>query len=56
MNGFYAVLIAVALFGVNALLYVLNKKTPVPEGCEELRPDCTGCGVVDCELRKKKEG
>lgn len=55
MNSIFAVLIAVALFGVNALLYVLNKKTPVPEGCEDLTPDCAGCGIMDCAMRRKKE-
>lgn len=55
MNAVYAVLVAGVLLGVNAWLYVANKKTPVPEGCENLKPDCKGCAIKDCITREKFE-
>lgn len=53
MQTLFAILIAGALVGLNAFLYIRNKQTPVPEGCEDIRPDCAACGIGDCELRKK---
>ena len=50
-----AILIAGALLGLNVWLYIANKKTPVPEGCESLKPDCSGCGITDCAIRRKEE-
>ncbi|HIU13355.1 MAG TPA: hypothetical protein IAD15_04725 [Candidatus Fimiplasma intestinipullorum] len=29
-------------------LYVANKKTPKPEGCENLEAGCEGCQLYDC--------
>ncbi len=55
MNAVFAILIAGALLGLNVWLYTENKKTPVPEGCENLKPDCNGCGITDCALRRKEE-
>ena len=55
MRVLFAILIAGALLGLNAWLYTANKKTPVPEGCENLKPDCTGCGITDRTLRNKEE-
>ena len=55
MSVIFAILIAAALLGLNAWLYVANKNTPVPEGCESLQPDCNGCGITDCTLRRKQE-
>lgn len=36
------------LVGIYILGYLLNKKTPKPEGCENLTQDCEGCAMVDC--------
>lgn len=55
MSVIFAILIAAALLGLNVWLYTANKKTPVPEGCENLKPDCHGCGITDCTLRRKEE-
>ena len=55
MNAVFAALIAGALLGLNVWLYTANKKTPVPEGCENLKPECSACGITDCSLRKKEE-
>lgn len=56
MNGIAAVLIALALAGVNVALYRMNRNTPVPEGCENLKPDCAACGIRDCSLRSQITG
>ena len=29
-------------------LYILNKKTPKPEGCEDLVAECDSCKFYDC--------
>lgn len=54
-----AVGLAAGLFLLNVVLLRLNRKTPVPEGCENLTPDCNACGLKDCPTRgayeKKKE-
>ena len=55
MRIVFAILIASALLGLNAWLYVANKNTPVPEGCENLKPDCKACGITDCSVRIKTE-
>ena len=49
-----AILWIVILVFVYITLYVLNHRTPEPEGCEEIQASegCRGCGVVDCKLRK----
>lgn len=55
MRVLFAILIAGALVGLNAWLYIANKNTPAPEGCDSLKPDCTGCGITSCSLRRKEE-
>ena len=40
---FFGILIAVYIS-----LYLMNKKTPLPEGCENLRADCDGCKDFGC--------
>ena len=53
MQVIFAILIAGALVGLNAWLYVKNRQTPVPEGCENIKPECAACGIGDCALRSK---
>lgn len=53
MQTVFAILIAAVLVGLNAFLYIRNRQTPVPEGCEDIRPDCAACGIGDCALRSK---
>lgn len=40
------------------LTYVLNRNTPVPEGCEDLTQSCNGCSISSCALHpaQKPEG
>lgn len=44
----YAVILFAALAGLYALLYYFNHKTPVPEGCEDLKAQCSGCKDLGC--------
>ena len=43
-----AILFLAVLGGVYAFSYYLNHKTPVPEGCENLKADCEGCHDITC--------
>lgn len=47
-NVIYAVVFALIMGGLYAALYYLNHKTPVPEGCEDLKKECSGCTVSSC--------
>jgi hypothetical protein len=47
--GVGIVTILVTLFIVG---YRINKKTPIPEGCEDLTSDCAGCAITSCSLHK----
>ncbi len=53
MRYLFAILIAGGLFAFYAWAYQANHRTPVPEGCENARPDCQACGIADCALREK---
>ena len=50
-----AIAVAAVLVGLNVVLRIENQKTPVPEGCEELMPDCTSCGIADCTMRRARK-
>ncbi|MEE0831778.1 MAG: hypothetical protein UIM26_09985 [Longicatena sp.] len=43
-----AVLYLAILGGIYALVYYLNSRTPLPEGCENLKAECEGCHDVSC--------
>lgn len=48
MQALYALLYLGVLGGIYGLVYWLNKKTPVPPGCEDLKADCAGCKISSC--------
>ncbi|MBQ1306037.1 MAG: hypothetical protein IIY44_06585 [Erysipelotrichales bacterium] len=55
--NFVQILTALALVGglavLNGWIYVKNKKTPLPEGCEPFRESCSNCPAEeDCVLKK----
>ena len=56
MKVLIAVALVVGLFLVNVFLLRANRKTPVPEGCENLTPDCNACGIKDCSMRNTFKG
>ena len=43
-----AIILFVVLASIVVVGYVLNAKTPKPEGCENLRADCEGCHDFGC--------
>lgn len=49
MNLIYALIFLAVLGGVYAWLYAANHRTPVPEGCEDLKAECEGCQITSCE-------
>ena len=50
-----AVVFIVALVALFIGTYILNKRTPKPEGCEEVGAECEGCQITSCSNYRKKE-
>ena len=48
MKYLLAILFFGALVAIYIVLYLMNKKTPKPEGCEGLGADCDGCKESAC--------
>ena len=44
-----AILFFALLVTIYIVLYLMNKKTPLPEGCENLKADCEGCKDYACK-------
>ena len=59
MNDTTRIIIAVGIVVVCVVLfigtYVLNKRTPKPEGCEDVGSECEGCQITSCSHYKEKE-
>lgn len=59
MNDTTRIIIAVGIVVVCVVLfigtYVLNKRTPKPEGCEDVGSECEGCQITSCSHYKQKE-
>lgn len=56
-----AVVIVLVCVGLFIGTYILNKRTPKPEGCENLGEECEGCQMTSCshyveKTEEKKEG
>ena len=47
-SAFAAFIYAAILGSIFALVYTLNRNTPVPEGCEDLKAECGGCHDISC--------
>lgn len=43
-----AILFFAFLVIIYIVLYLMNKKTPLPEGCENLKAECEGCKDYAC--------
>lgn len=43
-----AILFFALLVTIYIVLYLMNKKTPLPEGCENLKANCEGCKDYAC--------
>ena len=50
--GIAIVTLLVTMFIVS---YKLNKKTPVPKGCENLMSECEGCHISSCTLHAQSK-
>ena len=53
-----AILVIALLIGLFFVSYILNKKTPVPDECKDIKIDskkCAACPNEMCALRKKEE-
>lgn len=55
MKIIYAIGIVIVLIGIYVLGLTLNKNTPVPEGCENLKPECDSCGIQTCIVRNQNK-
>ena len=57
MNDTLRVILAIVIIVVCVVLfigtYLLNKRTPKPEGCEEIGSECEGCQITSCSHYKK---
>ena len=49
-----AVLIIVVCVGMFIGTYLLNKRTPKPEGCENIGSECEGCQITSCSHYQNK--
>lgn len=51
-----AIGLVLALLAIFFISYLLNKKTPVPKGCENLLindENCSACNNTECNLKQK---
>ena len=61
MQTLYLVLSIVLIVGLVALFFitfVINRKTPVPKGCENIKIEeesCMACSNSSCEIKEKFE-
>ncbi len=55
MYTLLAIGIVLLLIAVFFITYVLNKRTPVPKSCEDIKisdDNCLACGNVDCHIKQ----
>lgn len=53
-----AITILVALLAIFIISFILYKRTPVPNGCENIKvseENCTGCSHKECSFYKEEE-
>lgn len=51
-----AIVIIILLVVIFVVSYVLNKRTPVPKGCEQINISeefCLQCSNTDCSIKEK---
>jgi len=53
MNILIGILVFVTLVTIFLTTYVLNKRTPAPEGTDFSEADCQGCKMQGCSNRSK---
>ena len=59
MNDTLRIIIGVGILAICAGLfiftYIINKRTPKPDGCEEIGSECEGCQMTSCSHYVKKD-
>lgn len=50
-----SVLVLGILITLFLVCFLTNKKTPKPEGCEDLEAECENCPVTECLKNTKKK-
>ncbi len=50
-----AVVIILVCVGLFIFSFILNKRTPKPEGCENIGNECEGCQMTSCSHYISKE-
>lgn len=53
-----AIVLIIVLVAIFFVSYYLNKKTPIPKGCEDLlinKENCSSCKNYECDLKHVKE-
>ena len=53
-NTILAIGVVLVLFAAYMILYIMNKKTPVPKGCEHLQisdENCGSCTNTECSIK-----
>ena len=48
MKTILAIIFFLVMVSLYIVLYLMNKRTPLPEGCENLKADCEGCHDYSC--------
>lgn len=59
-NGYLiiAIIVIVTLLAIFVISFVVNKKTPVPKGCEDLKVSdekCQACNNTSCRYHKEPD-
>ena len=55
MEFIVALIILIILSSIFILSYVLNKRVPKPEGCDEIDESCLNCSNSLCKNKPKNE-
>ena len=49
------VVVLAVMIGLFLVCFLANKKTPRPEGCEDLDAECENCPVTECLKNASKK-
>ena len=55
MEFIIALIVLIVCSGIFILSYVLNKRVPKPEGCDEIDESCLNCTNSLCKNKPKSE-
>lgn len=55
MKIFISIIVIIVCVSLFIFSYLLNKKTPKPEGCKELEEQCETCQINSCMQRKERK-